>query len=57
MDEALGKAGIRRIATHFVEAEEDIGRFWKDHDIAKCVLKFSEAAGTVGLKICDSVED
>lgn len=57
MDEALGKAGIRKIATHTVESEEDISRFWKDNGIDKCVLKFSEVAGTVGLKVCDSVED
>lgn len=56
MYEALGKAGIRRIESSIVSSEEDVERFWNDNALAKAVLKFSESGGTVGLKICDSLE-
>ncbi len=56
MHEALGKAGIRRIESAVVSSEEDVERFWKDNALTKAVLKFSESGGTVGLKICDSLE-
>ncbi len=57
MFEALGKAGIRRIESLKVTCEDDILRFWKDNGLEKCVVKFAESAGTVGLKICSSVEE
>ncbi len=57
MHEALGKAGIRRIETERVNCESDIGEFWKKNNLDKCVLKYSESAGTVGLKICSSIEE
>ncbi len=56
MYEALGKAGIRRIETEKVEKESDIEEFWKKNNLVKCVLKYSESAGTVGLKICPSID-
>ncbi len=56
MYEALGKAGIRRIESAMVSAEDDIEKFWNDNKLTKAVLKFSETSGTVGLKICDSLE-
>ena len=57
MDEALKRAGIRRIMTTRVTCENDIIKFWDENDLDKIVLKYSEAAGTFGLKICDSKED
>ncbi len=57
MFEALGKAGIRRIESMIVTSEEQVKKFWNDNKLKKAVLKFSEGAGTVGLKICDSIED
>ncbi len=57
MFEALGRAGIRRIESMVVTSEEDVRRFWTENKLKKAVLKFSEGAGTVGLKFCDSVED
>ncbi len=57
MFEALGKAGIRRIETMVVTSEEQVRKFWIVNKLKKAVLKFSEGAGTVGLKICDSIED
>ena len=57
MFDALGKAGIRRIETMRVTCEDDIRNFWKDNDLEKCVMKFSESAATVGLKICDTAEE
>ena len=57
MHEALGKAGIRRIETEKVKSESDIEEFWKKNKLDKCVLKFSESAATVGLKICSSLDE
>ncbi len=57
MYEALGKAGIRRIQSTVVTSDKDIEKFWKDNKFTKAVLKFSETAGTVGLKVCDSLEE
>ena len=57
MGEALGKAGLRRIETAVITCDDDIRRFWKDHDLDKCVIKYSETAGTDGLKICSACED
>ena len=57
MYEALGRAGIRRIESGFVESEDDIRDFWKKYELDTCVLKFAESAATVGLKICSSLED
>ena len=57
MYEALGKAGIRRIESTHVKSKDDITKFWKDYDLKMCVLKFAESAGTVGLKICSSLDD
>lgn len=57
MYEALGRAGIRRIESEIVTTEEQVKKFWLDKGLKKAVLKFSEGAGTVGLKICDSLED
>lgn len=57
MYEALGKAGIRRIETQLVSSEEDVKQFWNRYGLKKCVIKYSEAGGTVGLKICDSIDD
>ncbi len=56
MYEALGKAGIRRIESAMVSTEDDVKKFWNDNRLTKAVLKFSETAGTVGLKISDSLE-
>ncbi len=56
MYEALKKAGIRYIQSMVVTSEKDVEKFWKDNRLTKAVLKFSENAGTVGLKICDSLE-
>ena len=57
MFEALGKANIRRINTAMVGCEEDLIKFWDENDLEKVVLKFSESASTVGLKICGSKEE
>ncbi len=57
MYEALGKAGIRRIESEFVKSEDDIKDFWKKYELDTCVLKFAESAATVGLKICNSLDD
>ncbi len=57
MYEALGKAGIRRIESAHVKNKDDIKKFWKDNDLDVCVLKFSESASTIGLKICKSLDD
>ena len=57
MDEALGKAGIRRIKTAKIENEYDIVKFWDENCLNRIVLKFSESAATIGLKICDTKED
>ncbi len=57
MYEALGKAGIRRIEGRVVTCDNDIREFWDEYALDKCVLKFSEGAGTVGLKICKTVEE
>ena len=57
MYEALGKAGIRRIESEFVKTEDDIRNFWKKYELDTCVLKFAESAATVGLKICNSLDD
>ena len=57
MYEALGKAGIRRIESRIVKSEKDIEDFWNDNRLNKCVMKFSESAGTVGLKICSSIDE
>ncbi len=57
MFEALGRAGLRRIESRVVTTEEQVKKFWSDNGLNKAVLKFSEGAGTVGLKICDSLED
>ncbi|MBE6524599.1 MAG: ATP-grasp domain-containing protein [Thermoplasmata archaeon] len=57
MYEALGKAGIRRIESAHVYAEDDIRKFWKENDLDRCVMKYAESAATVGLKICSNVED
>ncbi len=57
MFEALGKAGIRRIESCVVTTQDQIIRFWYNNKLSKAVLKFSESAGTVGFKICNSVED
>ena len=57
MYEALGRAGIRRIESAYVTCEDDIRRFWEENDLNMCVLKYTENAGTMGLKICSSVED
>ncbi len=56
MFEALGKAGIRRIESEVVTSAEQIRKFWADNDLKKAVMKYSESGGTVGLKICDSLE-
>ena len=57
MNEALGKAGIRRIESMRVTCPKDIEDFWKRYDLEKCVLKFAESAATIGLKICSSLQD
>jgi len=57
MYEALGKAGLRRIETAEVKNEEDIREFWKKYDLDKCVLKYSESAATIGLKICSTIDE
>lgn len=57
MYEALGKAGIRRIESRVVTCDNDIREFWNEYALDKCVLKFSEGAGTVGIKICKTIEE
>ena len=57
MNEALERAGIRKIESKRVTCAEDIRDFWKKYDLEKCVLKFTESAATVGLKICSSIDD
>ena len=57
MYEALGRAGIRRIESRKVFSDKDIEEFWKDNNLTKCVMKLSESAATVGLRICSSVEE
>ena len=57
MYEALGKAGLRRIEGRAVTCEDDIVSFWKENDLDSCVLKYAESAGTVGFKICSSIDD
>ncbi len=57
MYEALGKAGIRRIESAHVHSDDDIISFWNEHELEICVMKFAETAGTVGLKICKTLED
>ena len=56
MYEALGRAGIRRIESEVVTSAEQIRKFWTDNGLKKAVMKYSESGGTVGLKICDSLE-
>ena len=56
MFEALGKAGIRRIESTVVTSAEQVRKFWNDNKLTKAVLKYEEGSGTVGLKICDSLE-
>ncbi|MCQ2070889.1 MAG: ATP-grasp domain-containing protein [archaeon] len=57
MAEALTKAGIRHIETAVIKEKGDIARFWKANDLDRCVMKFSESAATVGVKICSSIEE
>ncbi|MCQ2078867.1 MAG: ATP-grasp domain-containing protein [archaeon] len=57
MVEALARAGIRHIQTETVGDVSDIARFWRENDLDRCVLKFSESAGTVGVKVCGSIEE
>ncbi len=57
MCRALQKADIRAIRTEVVASSDQITRFWKENGLEKAVLKFSESSGTVGLKICTSLED
>ncbi len=57
MIEALGKAGIRHIESKVVTSPDQVRKFWNDNKLSKAVLKFSESAGTVGLKICNSLDD
>ena len=56
MAEALGKAGLRKIEGIEVTCEDDIRKFVGDRGAKRFVLKFASGSGTVGLKICDSVE-
>lgn len=57
MVEALSAAGIRHIQTEVIDDKSDITRFWKKNDLDKCVIKFSESAATVGVKICSSIKE
>ncbi len=57
MSEALEKAGLRHILTGLVTCEDDIGKFVRDNDLDKFVLKYSHGAGTFGLKICSDIDD
>ncbi len=57
MFKALGMAGIRRIESSVVTTTEQVREFWNSNKLSKAVLKFSESAGTVGLKICTSIDD
>ncbi len=56
MADALARAGLRKIEGAIVTCEEDIRKFVTDNDLKRFVLKFAAGSGTVGLKICDSVE-
>lgn len=57
MNEALVKAGLRHIESTVVTSADQVKKFWKDNNLRKSVIKFSESSGTVGLKICDSLDD
>ncbi len=57
MYEALGKAGIRRIESKVVTSPDQVREFWNDNKLVKAVIKFSESGGSVGFKICDSLDD
>lgn len=57
MYDALGKAGIRRIESRVVTCDKDILDFWKEFSLERCIMKYSEGSGTVGLKMCTTPED
>ncbi len=57
MHDALEKAGIRKIESMQVKSEDDIRTFWKKYDIEKAFMKFSEGAGTVGSKMCNTIDE
>ncbi len=57
MYEALGKAGIRRIESKIITSQDQVREFWNANKLVKAVMKFSESGGSVGFKICDSLDD
>lgn len=57
MVEALKAAGIRYIHTEVVNDKSDIARFWNENELDRCVVKYSESAATVGVKICSSIKE
>ena len=56
MVRALERAGVRAIKTRLVKGEEDVRDFWNTNGFTRAVLKFTESSGTVGVKICDSLD-
>ena len=57
MVEALEKAGIRGIKSCVVTCDEDIVKFYKENNIDKTFMKFSESAGGYANKECESMSE
>lgn len=57
MYEALKKAGLRTIETAVIKSEKDIDEFWDSHCSSGAVVKYTQSAGTYGLKICSTKEE
>ena len=57
MIKALESAGIRAIKTVVVNSDEDIIHFFRDNNINKAFMKFSESAGGYANKTCENMQE
>lgn len=57
MIQSLEEAGLRAIKSAKVKSPDDIVKFWKENDIKKAFMKFSESAAGHATKACNSLSE
>ncbi len=57
MQDSLKEAGLRYILNTKASTREDVEAFWNSNDLRRVVVKQDMSVGSVGLRICDSLED
>lgn len=57
MIEALEKAGVRAIKSAKVKSVEDVKNFFKENNLKKAFMKFSESAASFESKVCENLDE